>query len=113
MFCQYISTATRSNIGIFISLRNTMGVFGQKVLDVSLSLLQGWWYFISMFYFISPVCLSQKMINLQVVCLEYVLVLYPLMLIFLTWLCIELHEQSFYIAHYIRRKEEGREGRKK
>ena len=36
MFCQYISTATRSNIGILISLRNTMGSFGQKVLDMSL-----------------------------------------------------------------------------
>ena len=31
------------------------------------------------------------MTNFQVVCLEYVLVLYPLMLIFLTWLCIELY----------------------
>jgi len=101
MFCQYINTATRSNIGIFISLRNTMGVFGQKVLDVSLSLSQGWWYFISMFYFTSPVCLSQKMTNLQAVCLEYVLVLYPLMLIFLTWLCIELHARDFRLVVYL------------
>ena len=101
MFCQYISTAMRSNIEIFISLRNTMGMFGQKVLDVSLSLSQGWWYFISLFYFTSPVCLSQKMTNLQVVCLEYVLVLYPLMLIFLTWLCIELHAQDFRLVVYL------------
>ena len=26
---------------------------------------------------------------------------------------IQVHEQSYYIVHYIRRKEEGKEGRKK
>ena len=39
---------------IHISIRNTMGVFSQKVLDVSLSLSQGWWYFISMLYMLMP-----------------------------------------------------------
>ena len=29
------------------------------------------------------------------------------------WMYMYVHEQSYYIVHYIRRKEEGKEGRKK
>ena len=89
-----------------------IGQFGQKVLDVSFSLSQGWWYFISVCYFTSPVCLSQKMTKLQVVCLEFVLVVHPFMLIFLTWLCIEPHARDFSLCFtsHRRRNREGTGG---
>ena len=42
-----------------------------------------------------PFCAHHGMSRLQVKSLEYAYVLYPLFLIFITWLCIELHARNF------------------
>ena len=42
-----------------------------------------------------PYCVSSKLNPIQLSLLKYMSVFYPILLIFLTWLCIELHGRNF------------------
>ena len=45
-------------------------------------------------YLVPPFCVSSNLSTLQALSLEYVHVIYPLLLIFLTFVCIELHARN-------------------
>ena len=95
LFCQSFIVAIKSNSAFFYSMLYSMSYNGNKCLRYSLSVSGVWWYGMAFIYFSKPLCVSQGMSRLQVTCLEYVYVLYPLFLIFITWLCIELHDRNF------------------
>ena len=57
--------------------------------------LYGIWNLDSIRYLLPPFCISGKLGTAHIALLEYVSGLYPLYLIFLTWVCIELHGQNF------------------
>ena len=65
-----------------------------------LSLLQivrvlcGFWNLDFFRYLVPPFCVSSNLSILQALSLEYVHVIYPLVLIFLTFVCIELHARN-------------------
>ena len=42
-----------------------------------------------------PFCISTRLKSLYVACFGYISVLYPILLIFLTWVCVELHGRNF------------------
>ena len=44
---------------------------------------------------IPPFCVSSNLTNIQGLLLEFVYVFYPLLLIIITWMCIELHARNF------------------
>ena len=67
----------------------------------SLGLSGIWWYFASLLFAIPHKCLSTDMSNLAVISLQYIYVLYPLLLVFITWLCIELHARDFRLVGYL------------
>ena len=46
-------------------------------------------------------CFSTDMSSLAVISLQYIYVLYPLLLVFITWLCIELHARDFRLVVYL------------
>ena len=46
-------------------------------------------------YLLPPYCLSSKLKFIHVAYLGYISAFYPLLLIFLTWLCVELHGRNF------------------
>ena len=46
-------------------------------------------------YLIPPFCVSSKLKFIHLACLGYILAFYPLVLIFLTWVCVELHGCNF------------------
>ena len=41
-----------------------------------------------------PICISSRLKSLYVSCFDYVIALYPLFLIFLTWICVDLHGRN-------------------
>ena len=46
-------------------------------------------------YVLPPLCLSSKLKQIHVVFLGYISVFYPIFLIFLTWVCVRLHDYNF------------------
>ena len=55
----------------------------------------GFWNLDYFRYFIPPFCVSQDLKNIHVLALQYVSAFYPLLLIVLTYACIELHGHNF------------------
>ena len=46
-------------------------------------------------YLIQPSCISSKFKSIHLACLGYISAFYPLILIYLTWVCVELHGRNF------------------
>ena len=46
-------------------------------------------------YLIPPFCISSKLKSIHLACLGYISAFYPLILIYLTWICVELHGRNF------------------
>jgi len=51
----------------------------------------GFWNLDYFRYIIPPFCVSQVLKNMHVPALQYISTFYPLLLIFLTYICVELH----------------------
>ena len=95
IYCQSFIVAVRSNTAFLYLLYNNLGLFGRFSLQLSLSLAGLWWYFITLFYYLPPLCLHHEMSRLDVISMEYAYALYPLSLLLATWICIELHARNF------------------
>ena len=46
-------------------------------------------------YLIPPFCVSSKLKSIHLACFGYISAFYPIFLIFLTWVCVELHGRNF------------------
>ena len=57
--------------------------------------LYGIWNLDPIRYIVPPFCISSKLKATNIVFLGYLSAFYPLCLIFLTWICIELHDRNF------------------
>ena len=76
----------------------TMKIVAHKRLKVLLHvvrLLCGIWNLDFFRHIIPPFCVSSHLNNLQVLTLEYFYVIYPFILIAMTFVCIELHARNF------------------
>ena len=94
VFCQCYIAAVKAYSGMFSTMGSSMGPFGQFNLNLCIVLSGLSQYFIGVYYIITPVCLHQTLSELQVLCLEYIICLYPLFLIILTSVFIELHARN-------------------
>ena len=101
LFCQGFSLSFYTANGFYISLSDSMQTTGSVLLATSLWAAGIWWYCVPFFYSVDSVCFSETMTKLQVVSLQYMYNIYPLVLIFVTWLCIELHARGFKPVVYL------------
>ena len=101
IFCQMLVLFIRKRCSVYQSVLDEMDVMGQTVANILISLSGIWWYSMSVFWWISPVCLSKSLTNFQVVCLDYIFVVYPLFLLIVTYVCIELHARNFRLVVYL------------
>ena len=101
IFCHLSVAALRSNVGLYYSLVTSMGSVGSTVLRVSMDMAAMWWYFATVFHLLPDTCLNPHMTNLGVFCMEYIFVLYPLFLLIVTYVCIELHARNFRLVVYL------------
>ena len=65
-----------------------------KVINV-LTILHGIWNLDFFRYTVPPFCVSPNMKNIHILFLDYISAVYPLMLIAVTWVCIELHSHNY------------------
>ena len=101
IFCHLFVAALRTNIGLYYSLVTSMSSVGSTVLRVSMGMAAMWWYFATVFHPFSDTCLTSHMTSLQVVCLVCIFALYPLFLLTVTYVCIELHARNFRLVVYL------------
>ena len=101
IFCHVTTTVLRSNIGLFYTLYDSLDSFGGAILHTSMGISAMWWYFTPVIYLFPDTCLTPHMTNLQVSCMEYILVIYPLFLLIITYVCIELHARGFRLVVYL------------
>lgn len=91
LFCQTFSILER----IYVPMTTKMVAYTQfSFLLHTVRLLSGVWNLDFFRQLIPPFCVSSNLNNLQALSLEYVHVVYPLMLITLTYIGIELHSNN-------------------
>ena len=94
IFCQCHIASVKAYTGLYYIMGSSMGSFGKFTLNLSILLSGLSQYFIGIYYHLSPTCLHHSLSGIQVVYLEYIFCLYPLLLILLTCFCIELHAKN-------------------
>ena len=81
---------------MYVPMRMKVITYGRlKILFYLVRVLCGIWNLDFFRHLIPPFCVSSRLNNLQALTLEYVFVVYPLVLIAVTFLCIELHARNF------------------
>ena len=83
--CQYLSVNFSTNILFWIDNSKLLGF---------LTTTYGIWNLEYLRYFIPPFCVSNNLTTVHVLALEYLVALFPLLLIVLTYICIELHAKD-------------------
>ena len=101
LYCQGFVVAMKCGVGFYTSLMGNLHGLQQFTLKWSLGLSGVWWYFATLLFSIPHQCFSTGMSSLAVISLQYIYVLYPLLLVFITWLCIELHARDFRLVVYL------------
>ena len=81
LYCQGFIVAMKYNVGFYTSLLDNLN--GLKfALKLSLGVSGVWWYFATLLFGIPHQCFSTDMSSLAVISLQYIYVLYPLLLVF-------------------------------
>ena len=91
----------KCNVGFYTSLIGSLDRLQKFALKWSLGLSGISLFFSNLLFAIPHQCLSTGMSSLAVISLQYIYVLYPLLLVFITWLCIELHARDFRLVVYL------------
>ena len=83
---QYVNVQTLTNLTVI------------EFLGLALTAFYGFWNLDFFRYFIPPFCISSDMSTLYIVALEYVVAIYPLVLIVVVYLCIELYDRGVRVV---------------
>ena len=75
--------------------------FQTKHAGASLYLLYGVWNLDFIRYALPPFCVSRNLNLTSVVLLEFVSVMYPLLLVLVTWICVDLHDHGFRLLVWL------------
>ena len=101
-FCQVHVRLARCLVGTYYSVASYFGTFSEVVANIQL-FMSGIWSldFFKVTNIIAPFCISHRMKTIDVLMLDYVLVLHPLILVLITYTCIELHAQNCRIVIFL------------
>ena len=95
MFCQMYLYNMQASPGLYNYLTHSNDII-RRATNFSLAL---WSYCLSFLYLMGhETCISTSMTKLHLISLHYVYVVYPLLLICITWMCIELHARDFRLV---------------
>lgn len=95
LFCQLHVRLARCLVGTYYSITSYFGSFSEVVANIQL-FMSGIWSldFFKVTNIIAPFCISCRMKTIDALMLDYVLVLHPLILVLITYTCIELHAHN-------------------
>ena len=88
--CQIITSTANSDPYSFLNVPVPL-----NILELIIFTFYGFWNLDFFRYVIPPFCLSNNLSLLHTLSLEYVVAFYPLFLIFLTYIGVELHDRGF------------------
>jgi len=91
MFSQVVVTLINKESEIHVVLMEKLGVAVFKMILTG----YGFWNLDYFRYLIPPFSVSRDLKNMHMLSLQYVSAFYPLLLIFLTYICVELHGHNF------------------
>ena len=100
------SSAKRMYIGTFkdfpYSVTSYLGPFIRVLASVEL-FFSGIWSldFLKVTNIVPPFCISDRITNLNALLFEYILVVHPIFLVLITYLCIELHARNYRILVFL------------
>ena len=95
--CQFV-TCVSTLSGPFGNVQNLTNSTVIQFLGLALTAFYGFWNLDFFRYFIPPFCISSDMSTLYIVALEYVVAIYPLVLIVVVYLCIELYDRGVRVV---------------
>ena len=104
-FCQIVSCpAEMSLISTFVCFSDEHPVEGDSIImriAQSMITFYGIWNldFFHMIY--KPFCLSPQLSIIQIMCLEYAMAVYPLLLILVTYMVFKLYDQFDVVQSYL------------
>ena len=90
-FCQLFTILFKENVYLNIGVIQ----YRNKIFLYIISTLISIWNLDIFRYLVPPFCVSSKLTDVDTVLLEYISVLYPLLLILITYIGIELHARNF------------------
>ena len=93
MMCQVYCTIELIHVPLQMKLKHNMQSLS-LLIHVD-RVLTGIWNLDFFRYLLPPFCVSSHLSNIQALNLEYILIIYPFLLIIFTSLCIELHARNF------------------
>ena len=85
IFSQIFFVYTRADIGVYDSLIASLSPFGKVALKFSVGMPGLWWYMVTVVIAFPDTCIKKGMSGLQFVSSEYILVLYPQIVIVYIW----------------------------
>ena len=97
MYAQIVLYIIDSN-----ELRVQFNNYGEPTLILKfIQTFYGIFYLDFFHYILPPLCLSSKLKPIHIVLLGYITVFYPLFLIFLTWVCVKLHDHNVRVIVWL------------
>ena len=99
IFCQAYATTTNIYYEIYASLFRYSGPFTNGLLYLSYTLSSLW--ALCSFNILPPICISPRISLMDAIAMKCIRVLYPLVLVPITYFCIELHARNFKPVVYL------------
>ena len=99
IFCQAYATTTNIYYEIYASLFRYSGPFTNGLLYLSYTLSSLWG--LCSFNILPPICISPRISLMDAIAMKCIRVLYPLVLVPITYFCIELHARNFKPVVYL------------
>ncbi len=100
VFISQISFWTMANIKSVIITRNKLSLFGKVFFDI-IKCLNGIWSLNFFFSVLPPFCISTYFNSVHLLYVWYLVALYPLLLVVLTYILHKLHDQNFKPIMYL------------
>ena len=97
-FCQFITYANTLTNYSYVYVQPATDLTAIQFLGLAVATFYGIWNLDFFRYFIPPFCISSDMTTLHTLALEYVVAIYPLMLIVVIYLCIEMYDRGVRVV---------------
>ena len=96
--CQALTSIVNRNMYLFTSRRKA-----NRTLSTILMTIYSIWNLDFFRYVIPPFCITPNQGNIHVLAMEYVVAFYPLLLVVVAYVCVELHDRGYRILLFIAR----------
>ena len=100
MIC-FIMYSQLRTIEVLLDPQPPMSDILNKPVSKVVSLFYGVWNLDFVQYILPALCVSNKIQLTHILLFNYILSIYPIVLILLTWLCIELHDRNFRLLVWL------------